>query len=355
MIKEKLSLDFRPFQKLVIDESLILFKGRLIFKQYIRTKRNRFGIKIYVLCDCATGIVLDMIVYTGTDIDIPADDPLGHSGSVVKVMMEPYLDNGHILYTDNFYTSPSLSEFLHSRNTGSAGTVRPNRKGMPTFPPVTRGQCVTKSKEATLALRWRDKRDITLLSTIHPGQMLDSGKTDPVTRERVMKPDVVIDYTKNMRLVDKSDMQIASVDCMRRSIKWYKKLFFHLVDVALLNAFNLYKLHSGKKISMRVFSLRVVRQLVDIYGTPLHKTRIGKKTGAAAAPDRLATADYVKMHHLAKLPATTGRKTGQRKCHVCLHTSRRPKISKKTSTWCPACDVGLCHECFVDYHSLEEF
>ena len=38
---------FYPFQNLCTDESLLLFKGRLSFKQYIPAKRSRFGIKTY--------------------------------------------------------------------------------------------------------------------------------------------------------------------------------------------------------------------------------------------------------------------------------------------------------------------
>ena len=94
MILEPFSKFFYPFQKVVIDESLILFKGRLVFKQYIPSKRHRFGLKIFVLCDCETGIVLDMIMYTGTDVDIPnvgRTDPLGKSGAIVKKMMTAYL------------------------------------------------------------------------------------------------------------------------------------------------------------------------------------------------------------------------------------------------------------------------
>ncbi|XP_068239945.1 piggyBac transposable element-derived protein 4-like [Palaemon carinicauda] len=127
---------FHPFQKIVIDESLILFKGRLVFKQYIPSKRHRFGIKLFVLCDCETGIVLDIIVYTGTDIDIPKEDQssgLGFSRAVVKKMMAPYMGHGHILYTDNWYSSPTLAQFLHDNATGACGTVRESRKYMPKF------------------------------------------------------------------------------------------------------------------------------------------------------------------------------------------------------------------------------
>ena len=93
----------------MIDESLVLFKERLIFKQYISSKRHRFGIKLFVLCDCATGIILDVIVYSGTDVDIFKDDNFGLSGAIVKKFMAPYLNKGHILYTEDWYTSPSMS------------------------------------------------------------------------------------------------------------------------------------------------------------------------------------------------------------------------------------------------------
>lgn len=55
MILESFKKCVYPFQKVVIDESLILFKGRLAFKQYIPSKHHCFGMKVFVLCDCETG------------------------------------------------------------------------------------------------------------------------------------------------------------------------------------------------------------------------------------------------------------------------------------------------------------
>ena len=65
-LNEKFSTFFSPFQKLCIDESLVLYKGRLRFKQYIPSKRHRFGLKLFVLCDCETGIILNVLIYTGS-------------------------------------------------------------------------------------------------------------------------------------------------------------------------------------------------------------------------------------------------------------------------------------------------
>ncbi|XP_069191501.1 piggyBac transposable element-derived protein 4-like [Procambarus clarkii] len=124
---------FVPGQNMVIDESLVLFKRRLAFKQYIPSKRHCFGLKFFVLYDCETGIVMDMILYFGTDVDIPAQDPHGFSGCVVKTLMEPLLNKGHILFTDNYYTSPLLTRYLLPHNTGVCVTVMAHRKEMPVF------------------------------------------------------------------------------------------------------------------------------------------------------------------------------------------------------------------------------
>ena len=45
ILRKAFNESFQPYQRLCIDESLLLYKGRLSFKQYIPSKRNRFGIK----------------------------------------------------------------------------------------------------------------------------------------------------------------------------------------------------------------------------------------------------------------------------------------------------------------------
>ena len=100
-IISKFSKFYNPKQNLVIDDSYVLFKERLSFKQYIPSKRHRFGLKLFVLCDCKSEIILDIIVYSASEIDIPRDDPCSISGAIVKNLMAKYMNKSHILYTDN--------------------------------------------------------------------------------------------------------------------------------------------------------------------------------------------------------------------------------------------------------------
>ncbi|CAF3127116.1 unnamed protein product [Rotaria sp. Silwood2] len=115
---------FQPFQKLCIDESLLPWKGYLSFKQYIPKKRRRFGVKLFILCDCETKYILDFIIYTGADIEIERINNLGVSGSIVMTLMKPYFQKGHLLYVDNWYTSPKLFLELYNQGTGAVGTLK---------------------------------------------------------------------------------------------------------------------------------------------------------------------------------------------------------------------------------------
>jgi hypothetical protein len=56
-----------------VDEVIVKFKGRVIFRQYIPQKRKRFGIKIYKLCD-ESGCTYDMRVDLGRDSRSAIDD-----------------------------------------------------------------------------------------------------------------------------------------------------------------------------------------------------------------------------------------------------------------------------------------
>ena len=51
-------------EHLAVDEVIVLYKGRVVFWQYIPKKHKRFGIQIYKLCD-SLGYTYDISVYLG--------------------------------------------------------------------------------------------------------------------------------------------------------------------------------------------------------------------------------------------------------------------------------------------------
>ena len=359
MLKRKFSKFFRPFQKVNIDESLILFRGRFTWRQYIPSKRHRWGIKFFVICDCETGYILDLAVYTGAEEgDMSKYDPHKFSGSVVKNLIDRYYGGNHILYTDNYYTSPNLTKYLIEHGIATCGTVRPNRKNMPAFqtrPKPEQGTVQLQKTDLMLAIRWHDKKEVNLLTTIHKGKLIDSGKLNWRTNEKIFKPDTVCDYNINMRLVDKSDMMVGEIDCLRKCCKWYKKAFFHLLDLSVLNAFNLWKIKTGKYMSLRLFTKSIFMSLFKKFGVV--QSIQGRRFSSDHQPDRLLARDFISRHFIDGIPPQPHRPNfkGQRRCHVCASTTRQDRKKKTVTTWCPECETPLCLRCFRDYHTLNQW
>ena len=50
---------------------------------------------------------------------------------IPAVLMNPFLNKGHILFTDNYYTSPTLGLYFLQNGTHLVGTVRNNRRFSP--------------------------------------------------------------------------------------------------------------------------------------------------------------------------------------------------------------------------------
>jgi hypothetical protein len=199
-----------------------------------------------------------------------------------------------------------------------------------------------------LALQWNDKRNVTMLSTLHEPLIVPTGKVDFVTKEQKMKPFCVKEYNENRGLGDKYDMQISFSECIRRSVKWYKKLFFHLVDLTIYNAYVLYKLKNNVNLRLTTFQLELIREIIGKSGSQV-RSSIGR-------PPSESLFRLTARHFPSRIASTATQENPRRKCYVCANTVRRPKARKDTSYECIECDVGLCLiDCFKDYHTRIAF
>ena len=71
-----------------------------------------------------------------------------------------------------------------------------------------------------------------------------------------------------MGYVDKSDRMVNSYGIAKRTWKWTKKLFFHLLDMTILNVLLLHKT-CGNKMTQKIFREVLVHNLI----TELHELR----------------------------------------------------------------------------------
>ncbi|KAG8234175.1 hypothetical protein J437_LFUL007334 [Ladona fulva] len=72
---------YTPMSSICIAESLMKCRGRLHFIQYMRSKRARFGVKLYKLCDSSNGYINNFKIYMGKD-------KVGDTPASTKVVMD---------------------------------------------------------------------------------------------------------------------------------------------------------------------------------------------------------------------------------------------------------------------------
>jgi hypothetical protein len=58
---------YNPAEHLAVDEVIVLYKQRVVFRQYIPKKHKRFDIKIYKLCSFL-GCIYDLRMYLGKQL-----------------------------------------------------------------------------------------------------------------------------------------------------------------------------------------------------------------------------------------------------------------------------------------------
>jgi len=226
---------YNPSDNLAFDDVIVSFKGRVIFKQYIPKKKCVSGIKIFKRCD-STGYTCDIKVYLGNDRQRTAQHVTATHATVTELTRK--IDGrGHKLYTDNFFSSPESFDDLVKKWIYCCGAVRPNRKGTsqdlrPKTTKLKRGDIRVRTRADSM-VKWRDKRDVCMLTNIHSapaeGNFCSGGG-------KAIKSQIVMDYNHHMGYVDKGDGMANSYAINRRTFKWTKKLFFHLLDLAILNA-----------------------------------------------------------------------------------------------------------------------
>lgn len=341
-----------PERDVSVDESLLLFKGRLSWKQYMPLKRARFGIKSFLLCESSSGYIWNSVIYTGkeTNIEISSEEAatFGMATKVVLKLLEPLLDKGYCVTTDNFYTSPELVDFLLKRSTDIYGTTRATRKDLPpgfAKAKLKKGEMVAFQRGKCLAVQWMDKKLVTVLSTVHSAEM---ARFIDKMGKGTLKPEVILDYNHTMGGVDRADQMLASYSVPRKRKKIsYKKIFQHLLDEATYNSFVLYQ-KGGGRASHLEYRLRLIDEIITKY-SPNTGT---KKKGRPGRP--LNAKRFGERHFPSHIPPTEKKQEPTRRCVVCYmkRDVNGKNIRKETRTWCRWCEKALCAvPCFERYHT----
>ena len=175
-VEHRFSELYTPERDIAIDESLMLWKGRLSWKQYIKTKRSRFGIKSFSLCESSSGYLWNSCLYTGKELTNRLSSTYQFeyvASNIVVYLLKNLVGKGHRLHVDNWYSSTELVAYLLKNKTDMIGTLRKNRRGLPKEMiklNLNKNDVINAYNDQNIMVtRWKDKKDINLISTCISG------------------------------------------------------------------------------------------------------------------------------------------------------------------------------------------
>lgn len=244
--------------------------------------------------------------------------------------------------TWTIFTAAPLFQDVQRLGFGACGTVRTNRRGVPSEmkAKLQKGEVVTEMVDDKLmALKWQDKRPVVMLTTVHDDSVVTKQRWTRAVQggtEEVRKPLVVERYNQFMAGVDVGDQLLSYYGFSHRSLKWWRRAFFHLIEIAIVNAYIMYLVtpHTGKRMTHKEFRVQLAKEL--LLDTIPEEERCRGPHSSPNPPSFRLTG----RHFPAKVGQTPSGRPSQPDCVVC---SRKKGNGRKSTTYkCKQCDLPMC-------------
>uniref|UniRef100_A0A1B6MTB6 PiggyBac transposable element-derived protein domain-containing protein n=1 Tax=Graphocephala atropunctata TaxID=36148 RepID=A0A1B6MTB6_9HEMI len=317
-----------------IDEMLASFRGRCSFRQYIKNKPAKYGVKIFAMVCAKSFYTTNLEVYAGMQPDGPFK--VENSGkSVVERMVQPISGSRRNVTVDNWFCSISLcKDLLKNHMLTLVGTIRKNKKEIP---PVFVDKKRREPGDVTFGFQndctlvsyaAKKNKVVALLSSMHSDAAVDNDEGSATFG----KPEIILFYNSSKGGVDTVDKYVSHYSVARTTNRWSMVIAYALFNVGGLNSFIIFKKNNNNPtMKRRIFLIRLAKELckdhmvtrVSIPSTPTNTKKRLRQILEITEERRAAPADDV----------TSGR------CHAC--DWRKNRLSK---TKCAACSQFICRE-----------
>ena len=247
-----------PSQRFDIDEQCIPWKGRHKCRCYNPSKPEKWHFKVQSINCSITGYQIDFYLYAGKAEQRPPQVS-ATAYPAYRLLLDPRLHNrGHILFTDNWFTSFEQLHICVLRGIEMVGTVRSNRSGIPAAPVRVRGQpkpvrgeytvkeTIFEGKE-TFFTTWHDNKPVNLLHTVPTFRGICNRQVKEVNgwfRREYGRPTIVCDYNEGMGGTDAGDQRMECYRPHLKTISWIPRIFSHFLNATVVDCFILCK-HSN--------------------------------------------------------------------------------------------------------------
>lgn len=124
---------YTPSSCCTVDEQLLSFRGHCVFRMYIKSKPDKYGLKLLTLNDAANAYLIFAIPYLGKNAKVINPEKLPISELLFQEVTKPIHGTNRSVTCDNWFTSiPLVSRMLENPfKMTITGTMKKNKKELP--------------------------------------------------------------------------------------------------------------------------------------------------------------------------------------------------------------------------------
>ena len=191
----------------------------------------------------------------------------------------------------------------------------------------------------------KSSKIVSMLSSIHVGELFDTGKVDFAPKYIIVKPDVIVDYNENMGGVDLlSRVTVPYSSQQKGGNKWYRKIAELFIELSVHNAFIVWKKLNNSTKTQLIFRDELIQEIITVHLSGQLSLNAG------SGPARLSqNNDPLRLECRHFIRKKSGGKRGR-----CVQ-SNKMGVRHEVMYECRACNVSLCIESwFQIYHTMKD-
>ena len=148
---------------------------------------------------------------------------------------------------------------MYNRKTHLTGTIQTNRIGLPLQVKggklkLLPGEHVSFCKgNCYNVLCWRDRRYVTMLSTFYSSETKQVRRIVAGSKAQEVNKSVMIS-----ECIDRADQYCSSYGFVQKTLRWWRKLYFFVLEISIVNSFILYKELTASHVYF-LFIVKVLR------------------------------------------------------------------------------------------------
>ncbi|XP_069670943.1 piggyBac transposable element-derived protein 4-like isoform X1 [Periplaneta americana] len=333
---ENSQICYSPGASVCVDEILVPFRGKCMFRMYMPKKPAKYGLKVQCLTDARTNYLYSAYIYSGKGSDgktlSDQEKSLSIPSQAILRLVKPIENTGRNVTGDNWYTSVEAVNELSERGLTYVGTMKKNKKEIP------RCFLPNKSRDEKSSI-YGFTEDMTLVSFVPKkskaiiilSSMHHTSDIDPDTG----KPEIIMYYNMTKSGVDGLDQKCANYTSSRRTRRWPMAIFFTLVDVACgVNSYVLHQAYPKSEVLTRLdFMKTLARSLISPH--------MQRRLYAEHLPRELSFS-IKRILKIEDEPQVQQEDFFEKRktCAFCP-----PRLKRKTKYPCSRCGVPICLEC----------